>query len=328
MVVSGRRANALLFKHNIDPSNFAGYSPSMVKGIKKSKRISRRYGAAELFGRAIISMSDEELRHLSSANHKKILCPFKMGKATCHKKGGVCSLGLYERKDDQSVSVIGQPVTTCPSRFLEDGRIYNWVGEVLLGETDIKIVKEVSFLMSNRGDNIENNEVGRIDNVLLREEGGLLKWCALEMQAVYFSGGNMGSDFKLMRTWGEKNLPFPSKQRRPDFRSSGPKRLMPQLQIKIPTLRRWGKKMAVVVDKSFWESLGQMQHTSHISNADIVWFIVSYSGPTEGRYRMHSNQTYCTTLEDAITGLTGGTPVSFEQFEDSLRQKLGRGEAK
>ena len=300
----------------------------MPKRKSKAQRFSRRYGAAELFGRAIVSLSREDLKRLSSANHKETLCPFKTGQVACHKKGGVCSLGLYQRNQDQTVSMIGQPVTTCPSRFLEGGKVFHWVREVLLGEAEMKVVKEVSFLMSNRGEEIEKDEVGRIDNVLVNENSGILKWCALEMQAVYFSGGKMGSDFKVMRTWPGPGIPFPSKQRRPDFRSSGPKRLMPQLQIKVPTLRRWGKKMAVVVDKAFWEALGPMQRTPHLSNADIAWFIVSYSVPDDGRYRISSHEAYYTTLEDAVTGLTGGTPVSFEQFEVLIREKLGRGEAK
>ena len=53
------------------------------------------------------------------------------------------------------------------------------------------------------------------------------------MQAVYFSGKSMENDFVQMRTWTGPGLLFPQVQRRPDFRSSGPKRLMPQLQIKV-----------------------------------------------------------------------------------------------
>ena len=148
------------------------------------------------------------------------------------------------------------------------------------------------------------------------------------MQAVYFSGGKMEDDFAVMRSWTDPGLPFPAKQRRPDFRSSGPKRLMPQLQIKVPTLRRWGKKMAVVVDRAFWKSLDEMKRTPHISNADIVWFVVDYEGPTKGRYKLKPHEAVLTTLEHAVEGLTGGMPVSLEQFERAIREKLARGEAR
>jgi hypothetical protein len=84
----------------------------------------------------------------------------------------------------------------------------------------------------------DQNAVGKIDEVLVNAEGGMLQWCALEFQAVYFSGKSMENDFKGMREWTGLGVPFPKVQRRPDFRSSGPKRRRPQLQIKLQTIRR------------------------------------------------------------------------------------------
>ena len=86
----------------------------------------------------------------------------------------------------------------------------------------------------------------------------------------------MNSDFKAVSAYKGDGIPFPTQVRRPDYRSSGPKRLMPQLQIKVPSLRRWGKKMAVLVDQSFYEALGRMDDVGHVSNCDIAWFIVRY----------------------------------------------------
>lgn len=100
---------------------------------------------------------------------------------------------------------------------------------------------------------------------------------------------------------------------------------MPQLQIKVPTLRRWGKKMAVVVDIGFWESLWPMRQAKHITNADIVWFVVGYEEDAKaGRYRLKKHEIFLTTLEDAVEGLTGGIPVSLDEFEKSIRGKLER----
>ena len=65
----------------------------------------------------------------------------------------------------------------------------------------------------------------------------------------------MGSEFDRVRQHPDC-LEFPSDVRCPDWRSSGAKRLMPQLQIKVPTLRRWGAKLAVAVDAPFFASLG------------------------------------------------------------------------
>src|SRR5262249_29127554 len=70
-----------------------------------------------------------------------------------------------------------------------------------------------------------------------------LRWCALEIQAVYFSGKSMGREFAAIAQHEGLAIPFPAAHRRPDYRSSGPKRLMPQLQIKVPHCdgggRRW-----------------------------------------------------------------------------------------
>lgn len=300
----------------------------MPKVKRAQKQSNKRFGAGELFGRAVASLPPAEIRQLSQTSHKTVICPFKADNAQCHKSGGVCTLALYERDAKGTVSISPPLITTCPSRFLEKSIVFKWVGETLLGNQNAKIVSEISFLMSESGQEGQSeDEVGRIDNVLVDINQNRLEWCALEKQAVYFSGNAMRHEFMLMRTWQGPGIPFPVKHRRPDFRSSGPKRLMPQLQIKVPTLRRWGKKMAVVVDWAFWNSLGGMQRVQHLSNADIGWFVVDYDGPTDGHYSLGIREVFFTTLEDAVKGLTGGVPVSLEQFEQAIRQKLERHEA-
>jgi hypothetical protein len=119
------------------------------------------------------------------------------------------------------------------------------------------------------------------------------------MQAVYFSGKSMENDFKIMREWNGPGSPFPMVQRRPDFRSSGPKRLMPQLQTKVPTISRWGKKMAVVIDRAFWNSLGTMREVKDLSNSEIVWFVVKYEA-INGHFALERDQLHFTTLSNAV----------------------------
>ncbi len=84
---------------------------------------------------------------------------------------------------------------------------------------------------------------------------------------------------------------------------------MPQLQIKVPTLRRWGKKMAVVVDRAFFDSVGEMDRVSDISNADIAWFVVRFEEvPGTAYSRIVRDEVRYTTLERSVDGLTGGSP--------------------
>lgn len=138
----------------------------------------------------------------------------------------------------------GRICTTCPNRFLQDRTIFQWIGETILGTTAPLIATEVGFLErpATTGVFEESDEVGRIDYVLVHSEAEPMRWCAMEIQAVYFSGSRMSTEFEVLRHTSDDSLPFPSRHRRPDYRSSGPKRLMPQLQIKVPSLRRWGKK--------------------------------------------------------------------------------------
>jgi hypothetical protein len=244
--------------------------------------------------------------------------------AHCNKKGGVCSLRQFAQDGQRTVVAKGEPVTTCPIRFLQGNLITRWVGETLLGTSTPLVISELPFLMGGiQGDDEADQEaVGKIDEVLVNAEGGGLRWCALEIQAVYFSGSSMENDFKVMRNWTGPGVPFPQVQRRPDFRSSGPKRLMPQLQIKVPTISRWGKKMAVVIDRAFWNSLGEMREVRDLSNCEIVWFVVSFAPGNDGRFSLRRDASHFTTLDKAVEGLTGGMPMSLERFETQIRDRL------
>ena len=199
--------------------------------------------------------------------------------------------------------------------------IFQWVGETVLGTSTPSLATEVGFLKAEGG----NTHVGRIDMVLANQESGgsTLNWCALEIQAVYFSGRSMSEEFRSIRDYEGEQLPFPGQARRPDYRSSGPKRLMPQLQIKVPTLRRWGKKMAVVVDRHFFDSLGHMEEVEDLSSGDIAWFTVDFEeDDAGGRFKLARCGVHVTTLERATEGLTGGSPVTLTEFEDGIRSKL------
>jgi len=263
---------------------------------------------------------------------KTIACPFRSTLLTavpCTKPGGVCSLRLYEEVENKSKAIegpIGQLRATCPNRFQQETIVYDWVSEIVLRSSTASVISEIGFLQRPISeDYIEQKEdnVGRIDEVLLIPGSDPLSWCALEVQAVYFSGPGMSSEFKNISSAKGPRVPFPIAIRRPDYRSSGPKRLMPQLQIKVPTLRRWGKKMAVVVDRSFFGALGKMEDVKDISNADVAWFVVGYD-ESSNPIRLTRDFVCFTTLERAVEGLTGGVPVTLDEFERRIMEKAAR----
>lgn len=202
------------------------------------------------------------------------------------------------------------------------------MGEALLETAAPLVVGEVGFLDRLRPSGAEEQDegdrrdfIGRIDDVLVHPAREPLDWCALELQAVYFSGGRMTHEFKQISEATGGALPFPAKHRRPDWRSSGPKRLLPQLQTKVPTIRTWGKKVAVVIDEDFFGSLVGLDRERHLPNAEIVWFVVGYE-PRQVGWTLVPREAVFTKLDASVKSLTGGVPLSRERFEEQLRIKL------
>ena len=303
---------------------------------KRPKPPQLRFGIGEWYGVPLAALTAEErhrfaeIQYLPASERPVVDCPFQL-KEACNKVGGVCSLRLYEKSVEigevkPATGEPGQLRTICPARFEEDQTVYRWVAETVLAASDPLILGEIGFLESPPSSKIEAvpSDVGRIDKVLVAPDSRPLSWCALEVQAVYFQGRAMNNDFAVIRDHAGDTLPFPAVLRRPDYRSSGPKRLMPQLQIKVPSLRRWGKKMAVVVDRSFFLAMGKMRTVPHISNCDVAWFVVRYEETGGRRYRLVPDGVQFTTLEDSVEGLTAGVPVSLEVFEKRIMAKLER----
>jgi hypothetical protein len=316
---------------------------NQAKKARVPKDLSPRFGIGEWFGKSVNLMTGEERRALAKevlkpkAEREPQPCPFRGTKdAKCSKEGGVCSLRLYSHGTHEATGrAIGIPVAgpqgelraTCPYRFHEANIVFNWVGQVILGDTAPHLVGEVGFLESGATTDAEGgDDVGRIDMVLVSSKNSAtsrIEWGALEIQAVYFSGSAMLAEFKAYADDSCDWVIFPAAKRRPDYRSSGPKRLMPQLQIKVPTLRRWGRKMAVVVDQSFFDSIGEMDDVQHISNSDIAWFTVGYEEVANSKQmRLTIKNIRYTTLERAVEGLTGGKPVALPVFEERIRTKV------
>ncbi len=305
----------------------------------REQKDQRRFGIGEWYGRLFTELTQEERRLYANLQRspKKMRsgqpCPFQStptNAVSCNKEGGVCTLRLYSRSKAGGEARVaegddGELRTVCPKRFEQGGSIYSWAGQTLLSCGAPQIVREVGFLsaVSAKANSTEPaTDVGRIDEVLVVPDSHPLKWCALEIQAVYFQGSAMSCEYDTIRNHRDDTLPFPTGNRRPDYRSSGPKRLMPQLQTRVPSLRRWGKKMAVVVDRPFFSALAPMVEVAHVSNCDIAWFVVRYD--EQDTARLVPDRVFLTTLEQAVEGITAAMPVSLELFEERIRAKLAQ----
>lgn len=304
----------------------------MAKNKQKGGQSQYRFGIGEWYGRSFVSLTPTErvrLAELQFSGGAIPECPFTS--APCWKKGGVCSLRSYENLKEIEQVRIDQRGSTfrtiCPTRFEQFGEIYRWIGEVVLNDTRSVALGQINFLERVPligGSGIEGTkapkEVGRIDNVLVIPDSMPLQWCAVEIQAVYFSGRNMKLHFQEVREAGA-SLPFPKHTRRPDYRSSAPKRLMPQLQIKVPTLSRWGKKMAVVVDEDFFKAMGKMESVPDLSNCDVAWFVTRYREEGE-KVLLERGEVVLTTLRSSVEGLIAGKPPAQGRFEEKIRERL------
>ena len=151
-----------------------------------------RFGTGELYGFDFSSLAPERMRQLSRSNHRDIECPFKPPEAgkpvrRCSKKGGVCSLRLFVHDQSRTVRAEGDPVVTCPNRFLEGNTVVRWVGETLLGTANPAVISELPFLMGDiqaEEEEAEPDAVGKIDKVLVNPEAAMV--CAGNVGRLFF----------------------------------------------------------------------------------------------------------------------------------------------
>ena len=162
---------------------------------------------------------------------------------------------------------------------------------------------------------------GKIDLVVARDRSGELTWYGLEIQAVYFSGPGMTSEFQALQDDSQEHLPFPNAIRRPDWRSSSAKRLMPQLQIKVPTLRRWASKIAVAVDRPFFDAVGGTSSlpSQNLTDGDIIWLVPELAPTESDGYQLCRSHWEVLTLEKSVEKLLAAETVR----DDTLWRSYG-----
>ena len=275
-----------------------------------------RYGIGEWFGRPITELSPEQRRELAApalGMAEPPPCPFRSG--PCSKKGGVCSLQRYGQDGDFLGEAEGAPVIVCPARFDQDDTVVRWLADIVgIPRESALVAREVPFMAGTT----TGRAAGKID-LVVAQGGDDLTWFGLEIQAVYFSGPGMAQEFLALRDSVDDRPPYPLALRRPDWRSSSAKRLMPQLEIKGPTLRRWGTKIAVAVDRPFFEAIGgPTPEPSHdLSEGDVIWLVPELSGAG-----LHRGHWEVLTLEASSAKLLAATTVRKQDFQDALLDRL------
>lgn len=284
-----------------------------------------RYGIGEWFGEPLLALTPQRRSKLSSCALQQAdapECPFQKPGTRCSKKGGVCTIQQYESSADGRITAaIGQPVIVCPRRFEESRTIQQWLAEIVgLEPDDTHVAREVPFMLGTK----TQKPAGKIDLVVAGLNEPNFRWYGLEIQAVYFSGRGMTDEFERLADDAGNPPPFPGAIRRPDWRSSSAKRLMPQLEIKVPTLRRWASKLAVAVDRPFFDSMGgpSPNPTNDLDDGDIIWLVPELRTSADGSIQMFRGHWEVLTLEQSRAKLLAAETISRSDFEATLKQKL------
>ncbi|MDR3089922.1 MAG: hypothetical protein LBU39_08905 [Desulfobulbaceae bacterium] len=275
---------------------------------------SAKYPLAEIFGRLPGDCSPTAERY-----RRNRLCPFNNKVPNCTKDKAQDPLGVC------SILHNGLPTITCPIRFREDWRITDDAASFFFPKK-----AAWTSLTEVRLNDANGKSAGNIDIVLVvyDEDGRLLDFGALEIQAVYISG-NVREPFacymresrhdEINLNWrNEPNYP------RPDYLSSSRKRLAPQLLFKGGILHAWRKKSAVAIDRKFFETLPNLVPVAQ-EQAEITWLIyglkkVDFEGCP--RYRLELVDTVFTGFESALLSITTPAPGDLRKFTGMLQKKL------
>ena len=265
---------------------------------------------AEVFGFPIDNRSQEAERY-----RKNKLCPFNNKVPSCTKDKandplGVCS--IFEGKEK---------VITCPIRFREDWLIAGDAAKFFF-DADASWTSIAEVRLNDR----DGNTAGNIDLVLVSydDKGRVIEFGSLEIQAVYISG-NVRHPFERFMSMRNKSKDFDWKGPnfpKADFLSSSRKRLAPQMLYKGGILKAWGKKQAVALQTSFFETLPKLKETD-VSKADIAWMLYDIKPDRKSnRFKLKQNRIVYTEFESALMQITTAQPGKIDDFISVLQHKL------
>ncbi len=260
---------------------------------------------AEIFGHGVENLStsarlDREERH----------CPIR--DSNCTKSNAANPLGVCSLSDGTNATSI------CPVRFQEGNRLFVDAARLAFGAGKrFTPVPEVKILRTKDG-----KKIGKIDFILaqLDADDRPVDFAALEVQAVYFSGRSIRPAMEYYLTHDELDVAI--SERRPDYRSSAQKRLMPQLSLKIPVFRRWGKKFFVAVDSLFYAALPEFQSVGQ-ANAELTWlsYPLAKTGPD---YHLEDPEIIHCLWDDILNALREGAAPEPDEIVEELGRRMDR----
>lgn len=264
----------------------------------------------EVFGFPIDNMSATAERH-----RQYRLCPFNNRGANCTKDKANDPLGVCSVIDQ------GEVVITCPVRFRQDWIIASDAANFFFPDSKWATLTEVR-LKDRQG-----KSAGNVDVVLVSYDasGKITDFGALEVQAVYISG-NVRNPFehymkkpKLHKTMDWSKRPNPP---RPDYLSSSRKRLAPQLIFKGGIFHTCKKKVAVALNRGFFETLPPLNEVPK-SKAEMAWIVYDLVLNAKAkRYDLKAWKTVYTKFDESLNQITRSEAGDLKDFMDHLQEKV------
>ncbi|MDP2932367.1 MAG: NotI family restriction endonuclease [Chloroflexota bacterium] len=266
---------------------------------------------AEIFGFPAGNLSKEAMRY-----RRLRLCPFNNRVPNCTKDKADNPLGVCSVFTEDGIAI------TCPVRFRQEWLVAEDAAGFFFPEGTLW-----TSLTEVRLNDTKGESAGNIDVVLVAydAQGKVTDFGALEIQGVYISG-NVRRPFEHymenpkanaeMNWRGKLNYP------RPDYLSSSRKRLVPQLLYKGGILNSWGKKIAVALDKGFFETLPELK-TTDSKNADIAWMVYDLEFiESSNTYSIKRSRTVYTQFHEAMDTIARPSVGPINEFLDRLQEKL------
>lgn len=308
---------------------------------------SQKWGPSEWFGKEVATASGPERLKLAKdallaskeAGHD---CPHLTaltGVTTpCSKAGGVCAVQRYSQTASGGINLAGHRVAICPSRLVTKDVLLEIAKKVLGLSSGVVLVKEVpySLNMTKVKKSGEPAWAGRIDWLLVSESDPSC-FVAVETQSVYMSGKTQDGTFNAFIN-ANGALTMPPEYRHPDYKSSVPKRLAPQLESKARHLSSTSRKTVVIVDEFVRANMSALVeipvpkgYADNPARADkhkldscqVIFAIVSL----ENGLLTLSELLYC-TIDAAKAALDAVGPMPQAEFEKVVRQMVGTDDAK
>lgn len=272
-----------------------------------------KHPLAEVFGHLVTDFSEQAITY-----RRNKLCPFNNKIPNCNKDKAKNPLGVCSIFHNHSL------VITCPIRFRENWLIIKDAADFFFPES-----ATWSSLTEVRLNDVYGKSAGNIDVVLVAydEKEHIYDFGALEIQAVYISG-NIREPFEHYISNPEinNNMDWTNRPNypRPDYLSSSRKRLAPQLLFKGGILNSWNKKIAVALNKGFYETLpiSRLDPVSK-NEGDIAWLIYDlvYDSSLQ-RFKLMKVDEIFTEFQSSLISITTPQPGKIDDFLKFLQQKL------